>query len=53
VGFSDEEMREGARHFDDKESLRKLSAHNAFYGRVERIDKGDVQSVVELFSICS
>jgi molybdate transport system regulatory protein len=51
VEFSDEEMREVARYFVDKESLRKTSARNAFYGKVDRIDKGDVQSVVELLSL--
>ena len=51
VEFSDEEMREVARYFVDKESLRKTSARNAFYGKVDRIDKGDIQAVVELISL--
>jgi molybdate transport system regulatory protein len=51
VEFSDEDMREVARHFVDKESLRKTSARNAFYGKVDRIDKGDVQAVVEIISV--
>jgi molybdate transport system regulatory protein len=51
VEFSDDEMREVARYFVDKESLRKTSARNAFYGKVDRIDKGDVQAVVEIISI--
>ncbi len=51
VEFSDEEIREVARYFVDKESLRKTSARNAFYGRVDRVDKGDVQSVVEIISV--
>jgi molybdate transport system regulatory protein len=51
VEFSDEEMREMARYFVDKESLRKTSARNAFYGKVDRIDKGDVQAVVEIMSV--
>jgi molybdate transport system regulatory protein len=51
VEFSDQEMREVARYFVDKESLRKTSARNAFYGKVDRIDKGDVQAVVEIISV--
>ena len=51
VEFSDEEMREVARYFVDKESLRKTSARNAFFGIVDRIDKGDVQAEVELISV--
>jgi molybdate transport system regulatory protein len=51
VEFSDDEMREVARYFVDKESLRKTSARNAFYGKVDRIDKGDVQAVVEIISL--
>lgn len=51
VEFSNEEMREVARYFVDKESLRKTSARNAFYGKIDRIDKGDVQAVVELLSV--
>jgi molybdate transport system regulatory protein len=51
VEFSDEEMREVARHFVDKESRRKTSARNAFFGKVDRIHKGDVQTVVEIISV--
>jgi molybdate transport system regulatory protein len=51
VEFSDDEMREVARYFVEKEGLRKTSARNAFYGKVDRIDKGDVQAVVEIISV--
>jgi molybdate transport system regulatory protein len=51
VEYSDDEMREVSRYFVDKESLRKTSARNAFYGKVDRIDKGDVQAVVEIISV--
>lgn len=51
VEFSDEEMREVARYFVDKESRRKTSARNAFFGKVDKIRKGDVQSVVEIVSV--
>jgi len=51
VEFSDEEMREVARYFVDKESLRKTSARNAFFGKIHRIHKGDVQSIIEFTSV--
>jgi molybdate transport system regulatory protein len=51
VEFSDEEMREVARYFVDKESRRKSSARNAFFGKIDRIQRGDVQSLVEIISV--
>ena len=51
VEFSDEEMREVARYFVDKESRRKTSARNAFFGKIHRIQKGEVQAIIEIASI--
>ena len=51
VEFSDEEIREVAKHFVDKESQRKTSARNAFFGKIHGIQKGDVQSRVEITSL--
>ena len=51
VEFSDEEMREVAGYFVDKESRRKTSARNAFFGKIHRILKGDVQSIIEITSV--
>jgi len=51
VEFSDEEMREVSRYFVDKESRRKTSARNAFFGKIEKIYKGDIQAVVEIISL--
>ena len=51
VGFSNEEMREVARYFVDKESRRKTSARNAFFGKIHRIQKGEVQAIIEIASI--
>ncbi|MEW6666356.1 MAG: TOBE domain-containing protein [Thermodesulfobacteriota bacterium] len=51
VEFSDEEMRQVARTFVEKESRRKTSARNSFFGKVNRIEKSDVQAVVEIASI--
>jgi molybdate transport system regulatory protein len=51
VEFSDEDMRQLAKHFIDKESRRKTSARNMFYGKVRAIRKGDIQSVIEILTI--
>lgn len=51
VEFSDDEIREVAKHFVDKESRRKTSARNAFFGKIHSIRKGDVQSIIEITSV--
>ena len=51
VEFSDEDMRQLAKHFIEKESRRKTSARNMFYGKVRAIRKGDIQSVIEILTI--
>jgi molybdate transport system regulatory protein len=51
VEFSDDEMRKVAKYFVDKESRRKTSARNAFYGKIHRIRKGDVQAIIEFTSV--
>lgn len=51
VAFSDDDIREVARSFADKENQRKTSARNAFFGKIEKVDAGDVQTVVEMVSL--
>jgi molybdate transport system regulatory protein len=51
VEFSDDEIRHVARTFVDRESRRKTSARNAFFGKVNRIRTGDVQAMVEIASV--
>jgi molybdate transport system regulatory protein len=51
VQFSDEDIREVAKYFFAKESRRKTSARNAFFGKIDRIKEGDVQSAIEITSI--
>jgi len=51
VEFSDDDIRQVARYFVDKEISRKTSARNAFFGKISRIRKGDIQAVVEIASI--
>lgn len=51
VEFSDEEIREVARRFADRENQRKTSARNAFFGKIEVVRSGDVQTFVEMVSL--
>jgi molybdate transport system regulatory protein len=51
VEFSDEEMQKVARYFIDKESRRKTSARNAFFGKIDMIQRGDIQSTIEILSV--
>jgi len=51
VSFSDDDIRQVAKYFLEKESYRKTSARNTFFGKINAIQKGDVQSKVELVTI--
>lgn len=51
VAFSDDEIREVARFFADKEDQRKTSARNAFFGKIDTVRVGDVQTMVEMRSL--
>ena len=51
VKFSDEDMRQLANYFIEKESRKKTSARNMFFGKICDIRKGDIQSSVEVLTI--
>jgi len=51
VTFSDEDIHQVERHFIERESQRKTSARNRFFGKVADIKKGDIQSQVELVTL--
>jgi len=51
VDFSDADMRQVAKHFIEKESLRKTSARNSFFGKISSIKKGDIQAIVEMITL--
>jgi molybdate transport system regulatory protein len=51
VAFSDEDIRQVARHFIERESQRKTSASNTFFGKIGHITTGDIQSLVELVTL--
>jgi len=51
VDFSDVDMRQVAKHFIEKESHRKTSARNSFFGKISSIKKGDIQAKVEMITL--
>jgi molybdate transport system regulatory protein len=51
VSFSDADIHEVAKFFLEKESQRKSSARNTFFGKINTIQKGDIQARVELVTI--
>lgn len=48
VSFSPEEIRTVTSTFLERESKRKTSARNSFFGKVARITVGDIQALVEV-----
>ena len=51
LDISPEDLRQVARHFIDRESQRKSSARNTFFGKIIRIRSGDIQSEVEMATL--
>jgi molybdate transport system regulatory protein len=51
VEFSDSEIRQVAGYFADRENRRKTSARNAFFGKINTIRRGDIQTVIEVASL--
>lgn len=51
VDFSDDEIQKAAKYFIEKESSRKTSARNRFFGKISDIKKGDIQAKVEMISL--
>ncbi len=51
VTFSEDEIRQTTRYFMERESSRKTSARNFFFGKVSSIKQGDIQSRVELSTV--
>jgi molybdate transport system regulatory protein len=51
VAFSDDDIRQVARYFIEKESRRKTSARNSFFGKIRSIQRGDIQASVEMITV--
>jgi molybdate transport system regulatory protein len=51
VSFSEDDIQQVTRIFMEKESARKTSARNSFFGKVHAIRQGDIQTRVELITM--
>ena len=51
VSFSEDEIRQAIRFFLEKESSRKTSARNSFFGKIRTIRRGIIQARVELVTL--
>lgn len=51
VTFSGEEIRQITKHFVEKEASRKTSARNCFFGKIRVLQRGDIQSLVEIITL--
>jgi molybdate transport system regulatory protein len=51
VHFSEEDIRRVERFHVERETKRKTSARNRFYGKIEKVVVGDVQASVEIAAI--
>ena len=51
VSFSEDDIQRVTKFFMEKESTRKTSARNSFFGKIRTIQQGDIQTRVELMTI--
>ena len=51
VSFSTDEIQQVTRLFMERESSRKTSARNSFFGKIREIQRGDIQALVKLTTI--
>jgi molybdate transport system regulatory protein len=51
VSFSREEISKVTQFFIERESSRKTSARNSFFGKIRTIQRGDIQSRIELTTL--
>ncbi|MDR2550534.1 MAG: TOBE domain-containing protein [Desulfobulbus sp.] len=51
ASFSEEELRQAMQLFIKRESSRKTSARNSFFGKIVAIERGDVQARISLVNL--
>ena len=51
VSFSEEELQQVTRYHVERESSRKTSACNAFFGKISAIRKDDIQAIIEIATV--
>ena len=51
VSFSEEELQRVTKLFVERESTRKTSARNTFFGKIIEIQRGDIQSLISFINL--
>lgn len=51
VEFSDNDLNEVAKYYADRENKRKTSARNSFFGKINALHRGEIQTLVEITSL--
>jgi molybdate transport system regulatory protein len=51
VSFSEDDIQQVTKIYMEKESARKTSARNSFFGKIQTIQQGDIQTQVELITM--
>lgn len=51
IDFSKDDLKQVLRNYVDRESRRKTSARNSFFGAITKINRGDIQSEVEITTL--
>ncbi len=51
VEFSDTEIDQVAKYFADRENNRKTSARNSFFGKINSLHQGTIQTLVQVVSV--
>ena len=51
VSFSEDEIEQVVKIFVERESSHKTSARNAFFGKIQTIQRGDIQALVKLTTL--
>lgn len=51
VSFSQDDILQTVRRFMDRESIRKTSARNSFFGKIQTLITGDIQTRIELLTM--
>jgi len=51
VSFSDDDLQRATKLYLERESSRKTSARNAFFGKIAAIERGDVQARITLINL--
>ena len=51
VSFSESEVQHVTRLFMERESVRKTSARNSFFGKIRNIRRGDIQTQIDLITV--